>query len=73
MDNDKIKGKGDEAMGGVKEKAGEWTGDHDMEHEGHGQKMKGKAEGAMGDMKDKAEDAMGGMKDKGHEMKDKMG
>lgn len=56
MTQEKMKGKGNEAVGGAKEKVGEVTGDRDMEAEGEAQKDKGKVQGAWGDVKDKAED-----------------
>jgi len=56
MNEEKLKGKGNEAMGAGKEKAGEWTDDPEMESEGNAQKMKGKAQGAWGDVKERAGD-----------------
>ena len=56
MTQEKMKGKGNEVVGGAKEKFGEVTGDRDMEAEGEAQELKGKTQGAWGDVKDKAED-----------------
>jgi uncharacterized protein YjbJ (UPF0337 family) len=53
---DKLEGKGKEAMGGAREKAGEWTDDPELESEGKAQKWEGKGQGFAGDVKDKAED-----------------
>ena len=55
-DKDQFKGKFHEAKGSVKEKAGEFTGDRQMESEGPAEKFKGKAEGFMGNVKDKAKE-----------------
>ena len=60
MDKDKLKGKTNEAVGATRQKAGEMTGNEDMEAKGAAQEMKGKAQGAMGAVKDKA----GDLKDK---------
>jgi uncharacterized protein YjbJ (UPF0337 family) len=57
MNKHKVKGKASEAMGGAKQKAGEWTGKDDLHAEGHEQEMKGKAQGAHGHAKDKMQDA----------------
>jgi uncharacterized protein YjbJ (UPF0337 family) len=66
-DMDQIKGKAREGMGSVQEKAGEMTGDRDMEARGSEQKSEGKLEGAWGKAKDSARDAADAMKDKvGH-------
>jgi uncharacterized protein YjbJ (UPF0337 family) len=56
MDNDKLKGKGNEYAGRARKAAGDITGDEEMQSEGATQEMKGKAQGAWGDVKDKAED-----------------
>jgi uncharacterized protein YjbJ (UPF0337 family) len=57
---DQIKGKGKEAMGATREKAGQMTGNRDMEAKGTSQKWEGKTQGTMGKVKDKA----GDLKDK---------
>ncbi len=56
MNEEKLKGKGNEAIGAGKEKVGDWTDDPEMEQEGTEQKYKGKAQGAWGDAKEKVED-----------------
>jgi uncharacterized protein YjbJ (UPF0337 family) len=56
VNKDKLKGKGNQAMGTGKEKAGQWTDDPEMEGEGKGQKARGKAQETWGDVKDKARD-----------------
>jgi uncharacterized protein YjbJ (UPF0337 family) len=58
--DDKLKGKGNEMMGGAKEKLGDMTDNERMEAEGQQQKFKGKAQGAVGDAKEK----LGDLKDK---------
>lgn len=60
MDNDKIKGKGNEAAGMARRKAGEVTGDEEMEAKGAGQQGKGKVQQALGSAKDKVRDLTGG-------------
>jgi uncharacterized protein YjbJ (UPF0337 family) len=60
---DQVKGKMNESMGAVKEKAGSFTGDRDMEAEGNAQKNQGKVEGAWGKVKDAASDAVDSVKD----------
>ena len=67
----KAKGKGNQAMGGIREKAGEATGNEEMESKGRGQQMKGdsqetlgKAQGAMKDAAGAAKDAAGTAADK---------
>lgn len=56
MDKDKVKGKANEAVGTVKAKTGEHTGNERMRAEGESQEMKGKAQGVMGSAKDKVRD-----------------
>lgn len=56
MDKDRMKGKANEAVGTVKAKTGEHTGNERMQAEGENQEMKGKAQGMMGPAKDKARD-----------------
>lgn len=63
---DELKGKTREGMGSVQEKAGEWSGDRDMEARGQTNKDQGKAEGAWGKVKGAAEDAVDAVKDKVH-------
>lgn len=56
MDKDRVKGKGKEAMGSVREKTGEMTDDEEMEARGESQKTEGKLQGAVGKIKDKIKD-----------------
>ena len=66
-DMDELKGKAREAGGTVQEKAGEATGDRQMEAEGNERKNEGKLEGALGKVKNAAGDAADAVKDKlGH-------
>ena len=53
MNKDHIKGGFDQAKGSLKEGAGKISGDKKLEVEGKIDKIKGKAEHAIGDMKDK--------------------
>ena len=48
---DKVKGNVDQASGTVKEKLGQATNDPDLEDEGTGEKLKGKAQEKVGDIK----------------------
>ena len=63
MVQDRMEGKGKEAMGGVKEKAGGLTGDHETEAHGKADQTEGKAQGVMGKVKDAASDAKDKVKD----------
>lgn len=66
-DKNEFEGKFKEGMGAVKEKAGSFTGDRNMEAEGNAQKNEGKVQGAYGKAKDAAGDAVDAVKDKfGH-------
>jgi uncharacterized protein YjbJ (UPF0337 family) len=56
MDEDQVKGKAKEAMGSVREKAGDAMNNEEMEAKGENQKVEGKAQGLMGKAKDKAGD-----------------
>ncbi|HEY7268457.1 MAG TPA: CsbD family protein [Dehalococcoidia bacterium] len=56
-ERDRWEGKGKEAAGSVKEKAGEITGDEDMEAEGKAKKYEGKAQDAWGRVKETAREA----------------
>ena len=53
---DKLEGKAKEAMGNVREKAGEATDNEEMEAEGRADQMEGKADQLQGDVKNKAEE-----------------
>ena len=59
MNKDRIKGKAKETSGWAKDKAGEMTGNEDLERRGEADRVEGKAQGAWG----KAKDAMGDAKD----------
>jgi len=52
MNKDRVKGTLDEAVGGVKRKAGELTGDTRLQVEGRVQQVKGELENAWGKAKD---------------------
>jgi uncharacterized protein YjbJ (UPF0337 family) len=56
MDNDRIKGMGDQAKGSLKDAAGKVTGDSKLQAEGKMDKAKGKVENAVGGMKDSLRD-----------------
>ncbi|MBV8800337.1 MAG: CsbD family protein [Alphaproteobacteria bacterium] len=56
MDNDRIKGMGDQAKGAMKDAAGKITGDSKLQAEGKMDKAKGKVENAVGGMKDSLRD-----------------
>jgi uncharacterized protein YjbJ (UPF0337 family) len=63
MNRDELKGKAKEASGFVKDKAGEATGDADLEARGEAERTEGKAQGALGKVKDAAGDAVDAVKD----------
>jgi uncharacterized protein YjbJ (UPF0337 family) len=48
---DKVKGNVDQASGKAKEKLGQATNDPDLQDEGTGEKIKGKAQEKVGDIK----------------------
>lgn len=52
MNSDRVKGALDEAVGGVKRKAGKLTGDTRLQVEGMVQQVKGELENAWGKAKD---------------------
>ncbi|MEO9255888.1 MAG: CsbD family protein [Tepidiformaceae bacterium] len=56
MNEDKVEGKAKEAMGSVREKAGDVTDNEEMQAKGAEQKHEGKAQGMMGSIKEKAEE-----------------
>ena len=56
MDNDRIKGMGDQAKGSMKDAAGKITGDSKLQAEGKMDKAKGKIENAVGGMKESLRD-----------------
>ena len=57
MDKDRIKGTIDEVAGSAKRKAGELTGNTQLQVEGMAQQVKGKVENAWGKAKDAVHDA----------------
>ena len=64
MDKDEIKGKAEQAKGYVKQKAGEMTGNENLEAEGAGERIAGKAREQVGKVKDKAKEAVDDVLDK---------
>ena len=64
MTQDRMEGKGKEAMGGMKEQAGKLTGDQETEAHGTADQTEGKAQGAMGKVKDTVGDATDKVKEK---------
>lgn len=56
MDNDRIKGMGDQVKGSLKDAAGKVTGDSKLQAEGKMDKAKGKVENAVGGLKDSLKD-----------------
>lgn len=62
MDKDRTEGKVKEATGWAKDKAGEVTGDRDLEARGEAERTEGKAQGAVGKLKDAAGDAADAVK-----------
>ena len=54
---DKIKGAANEVAGALKQGVGEAVGNPKLQVEGAAQKLKGRAQGAVGDAKDAAKDA----------------
>ena len=63
MDRDRMEGKGKEFGGTLKDKAGEFTGEQQMEAEGEADRTEGKAQGAFGKVKDAARDVTDAAKD----------
>jgi uncharacterized protein YjbJ (UPF0337 family) len=57
MDKDRINGAANQAKGAVKEAAGKVTGDAKLQAEGTADKLKGKAQNAVGGLKDAVRDA----------------
>jgi uncharacterized protein YjbJ (UPF0337 family) len=64
MNKDEMEGKWEKAKGTVKEKAGEVTGDRDMEAEGAAQRAEGEAKDAFGKARRKAGEAVEDLGDK---------
>jgi uncharacterized protein YjbJ (UPF0337 family) len=61
--DDRREGRFDEAKGSVKEKAGDLTGDEELEREGKKDRAKGNAKQALGKTKDAANKAKEAAKD----------
>jgi uncharacterized protein YjbJ (UPF0337 family) len=59
VDKETVKGGLKKATGTVKEKAGQMTGDRDMEAEGKADKVEGRVRGAVGHAKDAAREIIG--------------
>jgi uncharacterized protein YjbJ (UPF0337 family) len=55
---DEVKGKGKQAVGGAKEKTGEWTKDPDLENEGRAERDEGRLQESYGERRRKADDKM---------------
>ena len=64
MDKDEIKGKVEQAKGWVKDKAGEMTGNPDLEAEGEAQRVAGKVQETYGKAKDAVKKAADSASDK---------
>jgi uncharacterized protein YjbJ (UPF0337 family) len=59
MDKQRMEGGVKKATGTIKEKAGEMTGDRDLEAEGKTDKAEGKVRSAVGHVKDAAKEIVG--------------
>ena len=59
MDKQRIEGGLKKATGTIKEKAGQMTGDRDLEAEGKTDKAEGKVRSAVGHVKDAAKEIIG--------------
>jgi len=57
MDKDRIEGSANQAKGAIKQGAGKLTGDAKLQAEGAADKLKGKAQNAIGGLKDTIRDA----------------
>ncbi len=66
MDKDRMEGKVKEGTGWMQDKAGEVTGDREMEARGESERTEGKAQGAFGKVKDAVGDAKDAIADKLH-------
>ncbi len=62
MDKQRIEGGMRKATGTIKEKAGQMTGDRDLEAEGKLDKAEGRVRSAVGHAKDAAREIVGGKK-----------
>jgi uncharacterized protein YjbJ (UPF0337 family) len=63
VDKDRIEGKMKEGTGWAKDKAGEATGNEDLEARGEAERSEGKAQNAWGKAKDAVKDAADSVKD----------
>jgi uncharacterized protein YjbJ (UPF0337 family) len=63
MNKDQAQGKAKEAVGGLQQKAGELTGDEDLEAQGADKRVEGKTQGAVGKVKHAASDVKDVVKD----------
>jgi uncharacterized protein YjbJ (UPF0337 family) len=59
MDKQRMEGGLKKATGAIKEKAGQMTGDRDLEAEGKADKAEGKVRSAVGHVKDAAKEIVG--------------
>ena len=59
MDKQRMEGGLKKATGTIKEKAGQMTGDRDLEAEGKADKAEGKVRSAVGHVKDAAKEIIG--------------
>ena len=59
-----MSGEKDQAVGRVKQAAGDLTNDEDLKNEGNAQEAAGKIKDAIGDAADAARDAIDNIKDK---------
>ena len=60
MNQDQVKGRVEQAKGGLKEAAGKAVGNPDLEAEGQVDKTAGKVQSGYGDAKEKAKDVVKG-------------
>lgn len=60
---DKARGAGNEAVGRIKQAAGDLTGNTDLKAEGEVQELKGEGQTALGKAKDAVGDALGAASD----------
>lgn len=72
MDKDRIKGKMKDIAGRVERKAGELTGNKELEAEGADKQVEGKIQNTVGKVKDAAKDALGKRKREIEEHREKI-
>jgi uncharacterized protein YjbJ (UPF0337 family) len=63
VERDRLEGKVKEGTGWAKDKAGELTGNEELEARGEAERTEGKAQGAVGKVKEAAGDAVDAVKD----------